>query len=233
MNIALITAAGLGTRMHQEIPKQFLHVNNKPIIIYTMEVFQMSPNIDAIIVAVLDKWQDVLWAYAKQYNIDKLKWIVRGGATGQESIYHCLAKLQQENIDDDTNIFIHDGNRPLVTNEIISNNLATCKKYGSAITAVPCVVPIFSSEDRVSSSKHIPREELFVTQTPQTYSLKKLWWAHNEAKKKCIVNTAATSVLMNNLGENIYFAMGSEQNIKITTVDDLEIFQAILQKNMR
>jgi 2-C-methyl-D-erythritol 4-phosphate cytidylyltransferase len=196
-----------------------------------MEAFQMSPNIDYIIVAVLDKWDDVLWAYARQYNIDKLKWVVKGGQSGQESICNCLNTLQKDKIDEDVTIMIHDGNRPLVTQDIISESLVTYKKYGSAITAVPCVVPVFKSDDQKSSLTHIPREKLFITQTPQTYSLKKLLWGHHEAEKKGIVNTPATSVLMNLLNEKIFFATGSEKNIKITTVDDLEIFQAILNKN--
>lgn len=89
MNIALLTAGGIGSRMQQEIPKQFLHVDNKPIIVYTLEAFQNNPNIDAIIVAVLERWEDILWAYAKQFNITKMKWVVGGGKTGQESIFNC------------------------------------------------------------------------------------------------------------------------------------------------
>ena len=125
MNIALLTAAGNATRMHQDIPKQFIHVDNKPIIVHTMEAFQNHPGIDAIIVVTLESWSSVLWAYAKQFNIDKLKWVVTGGDTGQESIKNGIKFLENEiGTSDDVVVMIHDGNRPMVSAEIISNNLA-------------------------------------------------------------------------------------------------------------
>lgn len=230
MNIAVITAGGIGSRMHQEIPKQFLHVNNKPIIIYTLEVFQKNPSFDAIIVAVLDRWDEILWAYARQFNITKLKWVVKGGESGQESIYNCLYKLENENIPKDAVITVHDGNRPLVTQDILADSLATYKKYGSAVSAIPCVEAVFKSSDGKEANISISREELFRTQTPHTYSLRKLLWAHNEAFKKNITNTAATCVLMNILGEKVYFSLGSEKNLKITTMDDLDIFKALVKE---
>lgn len=228
MNIALLTAGGIGSRMHQEIPKQFLHVNNKPIIIYTLEAFQKNPNIDAIIVAILDRWEDMLWAYAKQYHIDKLKWVVIGGKSGQASIYNCLKRLSEENLPSDTVVMIHDGNRPLITQDIIADSLATFHKYGSAVAAIPCVEAIFRSSDGKASDISIERDELFRTQTPHTYTLGKLLWAHFLAKQKNIINTAATCVLMNTLGEKVYFSLGSEKNLKITTLDDLDIFKALI-----
>ena len=232
MNIALLTAGGVGSRMHQEIPKQFLHVNNKPIIIYTLEAFQYNPNIDGIIVAILDKWEDMLWAYAKQYHIDKLKWVVVGGKSGQESICHCLQRLTKEKIPDDTVIMIHDGNRPLVTQDIITDSLATFYKYGSAVAAIPCVEAVFKSSNGKSSDISVSRDELFRTQTPHTYTLGKLLWAHDLAKKRDITDTVATCVLMNLLGETIHFSVGSEKNLKITTMDDLDIFKAMLNNNL-
>lgn len=228
MNIALLTAAGKGTRMGQDIPKQFMHVENKPLIIYTMEAFERHPAIDGIIVVTLPSWIDILKAYACQFNITKLKWIVPGGKTGQESIHKGLLKLKEEISSNDT-VMIHDGNRCFVSDEIISDSLATFKKYGSAIAAIPCVEAVFRSEnDGISSNVSIPREQLYRTQTPHTYSLEKLLWAHEQAAKKNITNTAATCVLMQELGETIYFSKGSEKNLKITTVDDLMIFKALL-----
>ena len=123
MNIVLLTAAGSATRMHQDIPKQFIHVDDRPIIIHTMEAFQKHPSIDAIIVVTLESWTEVLWAYAKQFNITKLKWVVPGGATGQDSIFCGLSALK-ENVSDDDLIMIHDGNRPLVSSDIISDSLS-------------------------------------------------------------------------------------------------------------
>lgn len=227
MTYALLTAAGIGSRMKQDIPKQFMHVDNKPIIIHTLEAFQRHPSIDGIIVVTLESWMDVLMAYAKQFNITKLKWIVPGGETGQESIFKGLSKLREE-INEDDIVMIHDGNRCMVSSEIISDSLVTFKKYGDAVAAIPCVEAVFRSEDGLSSNVAIPREQLWRTQTPHTYTLKKILWAHDEAQKRGITNTAASCSLMQILGETVHFSKGSEENLKITTVEDISIFKALL-----
>lgn len=228
MNIALLTAAGTGTRMHQDIPKQFLHVDNKPVIIHTMEAFQLHPSIDAIIVVTIDSWSEVVWAYAKQFNIDKLKWVVPGGSTGQESIHNGLVTLVNECIGEDIVVMIHDGNRPLVTSEIISDSLATFKKYGSAVAVIPCTEVVFESDDGFSSCVSTEREKLFRTQTPHTYRLNDLLEAHKEAEVKGIEGTAASCMLMKELGKTTYFSKGSEANFKLTTLEDLSLFKALL-----
>lgn len=228
MNIALLTAAGSGTRMHQDIPKQFLHVDNKPIIIHTMEAFQRHPSIDAIIVVTIDSWSEVVWAYAKQFNIDKLKWVVPGGNTGQESIHNGLVTLANAGIGEEIVVMIHDGNRPLVTSEIISDSLVTFKKYGSAVAVIPCTEVVFESEDGFSSCVSTEREKLFRTQTPHTYRLNDLLEAHKEAAEKGITGTAASCMLMKELGKMTYFSKGSEANFKLTTLEDLSLFKALL-----
>lgn len=234
MTIALLTAAGVGSRMGQDIPKQFIHVDNKPIIIYTMEAFQNHPGVDAIVCVTLPNWIDVVRAYAMQFNITKLKWIVPGGATGQESIHNGLMALKEdENVPDDAVVMVHDGNRCLVSGEIISQSIAVYKKHGSAVAAIPCVEAVFFSEDDgMSSTKSIPREQLYRTQTPHTYDLSKLLWAHEEAAKRGITNTAASCTLMQALGETVYFSKGSEENLKITTTDDLKLFQVLRRTKM-
>ena len=228
MNIALLTAAGTGTRMHQDIPKQFIHVDNKPVIIHTMEAFQKHPSIDEIIVVTLESWTEVLWAYAKQFNVTKLKWVVPGGETGQDSIKNGLDKLKAEYPNEDIKVMVHDGNRPLVTTEIISDSLTTFAKYGCAVAVIPCTEVVFESDDGISSHVSTERERLFRTQTPHTYKLDDLLWAHEEAKKRGIKGTAASCMLMKELGKETYFSRGSEENIKITTLDDLRIFKALL-----
>ncbi len=228
MIVALLTAAGTGTRMGQDIPKQFMHVEGKPIIIHTLEAFQKHPSIDNILVVTLPAWTEVLKAYASQFNITKLKWVVAGGETGQESIYNGLMELKKELKSDDI-VIIHDGNRCMVSYEIISNSIATFYERGSAVAAIPCVEAVFrSGDDGKSSTVSIPREQLYRTQTPHTYTLGKLLWAHEEAKRRGITNTAASCTLMQSLGETVYFSKGSEENLKITTVDDLMIFKALL-----
>lgn len=227
MTVALLTASGTGTRMGQDIPKQFLHVKDKPVIIYTLERFQNNPQIDAIVLVTLPNWFGFVWAYAKQFGITKLKWVVAGGETGQESIRNGLNILKEE-CPKDTVVMVHDGNRPMVDNNMISDSLAIFKKYGSAVAVIPCTEAIFKSQNGMESDISIPREELFRTQTPHTYTLEKLLWAHEEAQKRGITNTAASCTLMHALGEKVYFSRGSEKNIKLTTLDDMEIFNALL-----
>lgn len=227
MNIALLTAAGVGSRMHQDIPKQFLHIRNKPVILYTLEAFQQSALIDEIIVVSLANWQDMLWAYAKQFNITKLKYVVNGGESGQESIFCGLQELEKEHSNSDV-VMVHDGTRPMVSQEVIADSFAVFKKYGSAVAAIPCIEAIFQSEDGISSDVTIPREKLWRTQTPHTYTLGKLLEVHQIAHKRNICNTTASCVLMQMLGEKIYFSKGSEKNLKITTLEDIETFEAYL-----
>jgi 2-C-methyl-D-erythritol 4-phosphate cytidylyltransferase len=227
MNIALITAGGKGERARQEIPKQFLHVENKPLIIYTLEAFEKHSSIDAILVSCLEGWHDILWAYAKQYAIRKLKWIVKGGNTGFDSIHNGLIELKKYCCDEDV-IIIHDGNRCLVSQDIISDSLAVYAKDGASIAVIPCTEVVFRSIDGNTLEEEIAREQLFRTQTPHVFSLGKLWWAHEEAEKRGISSSPATCSLMKLLGEPFSFSLGSEKNFKVTTVDDIELFSAMI-----
>ena len=228
--IALLTAGGTGTRTHQDIPKQFLNVENKPILLYTLEAFQQHPKIDEICVAILEGWDQILWAYAKQFNITKLKYVVTGGATGQESIFNGLMAIMKDHSPNDI-VVIHDGNRPMVSQDVITDNLVKQKQFGSAVATIPCTEVVFVSEDGIDSDKSIPRENLQRTQTPHSYLLGELWEAHLIAKEKGISNMAASCSLMEALGKKTYFSKGSEKNLKITTVEDIEIFKALLNAN--
>lgn len=229
MNIALITAAGKGSRMNQEVPKQFMPIKNKPLIIYTLEAFQNHPNIDAIIIPCLRGWEQIMTAYVKQYNITKVKWIIDGGIgdNGQLSIKLALKELEKHCSKDDL-VLVHDGNRALISEDIISDSIVTCREKGGAIAVIPCNEVIVKTEDNMSSNEFLNRNELKRTQTPHTYPLGKLLWAHEEAEKRGIEKTVATCDLMMLLGENIHFSIGSEKNMKITTPVDVEIFQALL-----
>lgn len=228
MNIALLTAAGRGTRMKQEIPKQFATINNKPLIIYTLEAFQRHPNIDAIIVPCLNGWEPILEAYAKQYKITKLKWIIPGGngGNGPHSIYLGLKELQKHCSGDDV-VLIHDGNRPLISNDVISNSIVTCKEKGSAVAVVPCNEVIVRTSNNETSNECLERDTLKRTQTPHTYPLEKLLWAYEQLENKKVENVVATCDLMIKLGEKVNFSLGSEKNIKITTPEDVELFKAL------
>jgi 2-C-methyl-D-erythritol 4-phosphate cytidylyltransferase len=227
MNIALIIAGGSGQRMNQDIPKQFLSVNDKPIIVYTLAAFQHHPSIDAIAVVCIDGWHDVLKSYAKQFGITKLKWIFSGGENGQASIRNGVQGLAKECGENDI-ILVHDAIRPMISMEIISDCIVICQTHGSAITAIPCAEAMLKNDDGQASKTSIPRDQLRRTQTPQAFKLSKLVWAHQEASKRGITNSIASCTLMIELGESVHFSAGSEKNIKLTTVEDIEIFKALL-----
>ena len=230
MNIALIIAGGSGQRMGQSIPKQFINIYDKPVLIYTLESFQKHPQIDAIEVVCIDGWHDVLRAYAKQYGITKLKWIVSGGKTGQESIRNGVYNLEGICTDTDT-VVIHDGIRPLVEESVLSDVLVTCEKYGNGVTSMPYNEQIFVVDDEYSTTKYIPRETLRRVSTPQAYKFGKLLWAYKKAfaEEIGIYGSAYTNTMMADLGERLYFAQGSDKNIKLTTKDDIELFKAYLK----
>jgi 2-C-methyl-D-erythritol 4-phosphate cytidylyltransferase len=228
-NIALITAGGSGTRMQQDIPKQFLYVKNKPILIHTLETFQNHPSIDVIIVVGLNGWTEIIKSYAKQYEITKLQWVISGGTTGLDSIQNGVDELSKHYDKSEITVLIHDGNRPLISQDIISDSLAKRKEFGSAVAAIPCNEVVFKSKDGISSTLNIPRDQLLRTQTPHTYSLEKLLWAYQERKNRNIMGVVATCDLMCSLGEQTFFSKGSEQNIKITTMEDIDIFISLLE----
>ena len=232
MNIAIIIAGGSGQRMGQDIPKQFIHVYDKPVLIYTLESFERHPQIDAIEVVCIDGWQEVLRAYAKQFGITKLRWIVTGGASGQESIrngvFHLEGQAQAEDL-----IVIHDGIRPLVDASVLSDVLEKAKKHGNAVTAMPYNEQIFivNPEDEETTKEYIPRETLRRVSTPQAYRFDLLDRRYHEAFEKGIGihGSSYTNTMMVELGETLHFAAGSDKNIKLTTKDDLELFKAYVR----
>lgn len=227
MNIGLLTAAGYGTRMHQNIPKQFLTVNDRPVIIYTMEAFQKHPEIDAIAVVCIEGWEQILRAYAEQFNITKLKHIIPGGQSSQESIRNGLFELEKHYSPDDI-VLIHDGNRPMLSDEVISDCIVTTKRHGCAVAMIPCAEAILSTDDGITSVECYPRERLKRTQTPHGFPIGKICDLHRRALEKGITNTVASCTLMIEMGETVYFSAGSEKNIKLTTVEDIDIFKALL-----
>ena len=232
MNIVVIIAGGSGHRMGQDIPKQFINVYDKPVLIYTLEGFQEHPQIDAIEVVCIDGWHDVLRAYAKQFNITKLKWIVSGGASGQESIRNGVYNLEGKASADDI-IVIHDGIRPLVDASVLTDVLLKAKEFGNAVTSMPYNEQIFivNKNDETTTTQYIPRETLRRVSTPQAYRFDTLDKRYHEAfeKKIGIYGSSYTNTMMVELGETLHFASGSDKNIKLTTKDDLELFKAYLK----
>ena len=236
MNVALIIAGGTGNRMGMKIPKQFINVYDKPVLIYTLEGFQRNPQVDAIEVVCIDGWHDIVWAYAKQFGIDKLKWIVSGGHTGQESIRNGVYNLERVCADDDI-VIVHDGIRPMVDDSVLTDVVRVAREHGNGVTSLPYNEQIFiiSPDDPTTTTQFIPRETLRRVSTPQAYLFRLLDDKYHEAFEKeiGIYGSSYTNTMMVELGERLYFAAGSDRNIKLTTQDDLELFKAYLQANQK
>lgn len=230
-NIALIIAGGSGVRMGSNIPKQFIAVNGKPILAYTLDSFEKFPLVDEIIVVCVEGWEGKVWEYKEKYGITKLSFIVRGGNTCQESIRNGVFYLEGK-VDDDDNVIIHDGIRPLVQDDVLYDLIEKCDKYGNAVTSMPYNEQIFLMDDDISTISYIPRDTLRRVATPQCYKFNLLDEKYHEAysKKVGIYGSSYTNTMMVELGVRLYFAKGSDRNIKLTTPGDLEIFRAMIKK---
>lgn len=226
MNVALIMAGGLGQTLLQDVPKQFLNVYDKPIIIYALETFQKHPEIDRIVISCLDGWQEMCRAYAKQFGINKLGNVVTGGPDGQSSAYNGLLEIAGSCREDDI-VIIHDAIRPMVTAEIISDSIRVCKKYGCSVAAVRCQEPIVKSLDGIKGHEGFERNEVLKIQTPQAYPYGWLVKIFEEANERKIRGAIHVNTILTSLGKDVYFSMGSDKNLKILTLDDLDIFKAL------
>ena len=231
MITALILAGGRGERMQQELPKQFIEVSGKPVLAYTLESFQKHPMIDAIEVVSLEDWKETVWQYREQYGITKLKWITGGGTTTQESIrngvFYLAGKIKEDDI-----VVIHDGIRPLVEEFVLSDVIEVCLRHGNAITSMPYNEQIFLVGDKEGTSEgYIPREKIRRVSTPQAYRFDLLLSKYQEAfaRKVGISGSAYANTMMADLGVTLYFAQGSDRNIKLTTPADLELFKAYIR----
>ncbi len=230
-NIALIIAGGVGARMGYDIPKQFIRVYDKPVLLYTLESFQRHPMVDSIVCVCIEGWEEELRRHADFYGISKLRLVVPGGSTGQESIRNGVFAIRDFAHEDD-NIIVHDGIRPMVDDYVLTDVLNICQEKGNAVTSLPYNEQIFLvAEDNPSTTiQYIPRETLRRVSTPQAYKLGKLVWAYTKAfaEKIGIYGSAYTNTMMVELGERLNFAAGSDKNIKLTTQDDLELFKGYL-----
>lgn len=224
-NYVILTAGGIGSRTNQYIPKQFLSVNDKPIIIYTMETFQNHPEIDKIVVVCLEGWENCLNSYAKQFNITKLESIVLGGASGFESIMNGLNAVKKFANNDDI-VLIHDGNRPCTNAKTISDCIQVSKEHDNAITGIPVNEVVFNKTD--DGLQLLNRDKLIRTQTPHGARLGYMLDIYAEAKKKGLQDSVAFCSLLHVLNKEIFFVNGSEKNFKITYSDDIDLFKGMV-----
>lgn len=229
MNIAIIFAGGVGQRLcnsKDSIPKQFLEINGKPILIHTLEHFQNHPEIDKIYISVLENYIDYTKELVKNFKIDKVKGIVKGGKCGQESIYNALKCAQSENPDDSI-VLIHDGVRPIITEKVITDNIESVKKYGTGVTSTPCYETILVSKNG-DIPQHVPlREETYAAQAPQSFRLGEILEAHEKIKNYDGIVDSCT--LFHILGRETRLVRGNFGNIKITTPQDVFILKGILE----
>ena len=234
MNVAVIIAGGSGLRMGQDIPKQFINVYDKPVLIYTLESFQKHPLVDEIEVVCLEGWENILWAYAKQFNISKLKYVILGGTSGQESIRNGVFNLEDKCKEGDI-VVIHDGVRPLVDDEVLTDVIRTAQKFGNGVSSMPYNEQIFfvDKNDDTVTTEYIPRETVRRVSTPQAYEFKNLDEKYHEAFEKeiGIYGSSYTNTMMVELGEKLHLAAGSDKNIKLTTKDNLEMFKAYIKSD--
>lgn len=233
MNIAIIFAGGTGHRLksgQDSTPKQFLKIYNKPIIIHTLELFQNHEQIDKIYIAIHPDYFDYMKDLIKHYYITKTAGIIKGGATGLESIYNALKLAQQENPEDSL-VLIHDGVRPNITPDVITENIACAGKNGNAVTSTPCLETILISENG-KNPKHVPyRKNTYSAQAPQTFRLGEIIEAHEVIRK---INPDYTDIvdsctLYKTLNKETYMIKGNRGNIKITTIEDLYILRALIR----
>lgn len=228
MNIALIFAGGTGQRMSTKtVPKQFLELHGKPIIIYTLEQFENHPKIEGIVVVCVEGWQEYLQRMLEKFYINKVKAIVRGGSTGQDSIFNGVEKLH-ELYPEDTVVLVHDGVRPLIDAKTISDNILCVQKNGSAVTVSPAIETItVNGKDEQLVGNIIERKNCRMAKAPQSFYLGDLYRAHKKARSIDRHDFIDSACLMRWAGHNLYTVEGSACNIKITTPTDFYIFRAI------
>lgn len=229
-NVAIIFAGGSGARMGSGIPKQFIEVNGKPIIIHTLDIFEDHPDIDEIYVACKADGIAKLQKMVKKHMITKVKNIVPGGATGQDSIYNALAAAKENNTDDAI-VLIHDGVRPCITKELIDDVLESVKKYGSAITCSAMFETPVISHDGVTIEEVPPRAPFYTAQAPQCFHLGDVMEAHAKMREENpgYEGIVDTCTLMKTLGKDVKLVVGPRGNIKVTTPEDLYTFRAMIE----
>lgn len=230
MNIAVVLAGGVGRRMGAEIPKQFIEINNKPVIVYTLEKFENHPEIDAIEVVCVEDYIDQMWQYAEKFNITKLKWVTAGGETAQESTRNGLYNLDGECSDDD-NIMFHMSVSPLIDDEIISDSLNVCNQYGNAVAANESIFNLCKLKEGYYSDEYYSKKDLVTLNMPWTIKFDNGIKAYKKAYEENIATdeNAYLVSLLYELGERIYFSKDAQKNkLKLTTFDDVDMFEGYL-----
>lgn len=231
MNIAVIFAGGVGKRMHsKECPKQFLKIYNKPIIIHTLEYFEKHPLIDAIVISCVEEWMPYLEELIYKYRIEKVKKVVVGGETGQLSIYNGLKAAEDVANGEKAIVLIHDSVRPLINAKLITDNIESVKKNGSAITTAVVKETILVVNEGTATINYVPsRKNSRVARAPQSFWLNDILNAHEKALSEGKKDYIDSCTMMQEYGYDLFLVDGPGENIKITTPEDFYIMRAILE----
>ena len=229
MNIAVIFAGGTGRRMHTTSrPKQFLELNGKPIIIYTLELFDNHPDIDAIVVACIEPWIPFLEKQIRKFEINKVVKIVPGGETGQDSIYNGLCAAEAVSKSSDDIVLIHDGVRPLIVEQTITDNINKVKEEGSCIPCIPATETFVVKQ--ADGSLEIPtRANSLIARAPQSFHIGDILTAHRKAQEEGRHDFIDSCSIMSHYGYHLGTIIGPMENIKITTPTDYFIFKAMVE----
>ena len=241
MNVALILAGGVGNRLGAKIPKQFIEVLGKPILAYTIETFEQHPEIDAVLVACVKPYMDYMWEMKEKYCLSKLKWVTEGGDTFQGSVLNGIRFLEDK-IGRDDIVLVHFGASPFLTADIITDCIRVCKEKGNAISTTDFYVLSGKKKSTASvadpenySEEYIDRETVAVMNSPHAFKYGFIDDLYNEAIERGVIDTVEphTTTLMYAMGKKIYFALGSQNNIKITRKEDLELFEGYVLEQQR
>ena len=227
-NYVILLAGGVGKRMGEDIPKQFIEVNGKPIIVYTIERFQSNPQIEKIVVVCVKDWVEHLKGLIEKYSLSKVEWITEGGDTGHDSIRNGVFFLQDK-IEPDDFIIVHDAVRPVLPQKAIDEVIRVSHEYGNASSSIVCHPPIVYTEDHKSGIKDVDREHVMLTASPQAYRYSLALKCYVKAEQEDKHDFTFTSSLLIHYGERVYFAKGTMSNIKITQKEDLALFEALLK----
>lgn len=226
-NYVILLAGGVGKRMGSDIPKQFLMVNDRPIIVHTIERFQKNPQIEKIVVVCVREWKDYVMNLVKEYNLAKVAWITEGGSTGHDSIRNGVFFLKDK-IQSEDFIIVHDAVRPVLPKKAIDEVIRVAHEKGNASSSIVCHPPIVYTEDKKSGIKDIDREHVMLTASPQVYNYALALKCYEKAEEENKHDFTFTSSLLIHYGERVYFAKGTTNNIKITQKEDLALFGALL-----
>lgn len=227
-NYVILLAGGVGKRMGAEIPKQFIEVDGKPIIVHTIEKFQRNPLIEKIVVVCVSEWKDHFKDLIKKYELTKVEWITEGGDTGHDSIRNGVFFLKDK-IEPDDFIIVHDAVRPILPQKAIDEVLRVAHENGNASSSIACHPPIVYTEDFKSGITDVDREHVMLTASPQAYRYSLALKCYEKAEEENKHNFTFTSSLLIHYGERVYFAKGTTSNIKITQREDIALFEALLK----